>query len=97
MSSLEEFAKAIDDGDSVMVGSLVSRGSVDVDARLPRKCQPPALVHAAGRGQREIVDILLRANARVNEADERGWTACHAAAAHCHDTVLALPTESCRH
>jgi death-associated protein kinase len=90
MSSLEEFAKAIDDGDSVMVWSLVSRGSVDVDARLPRKCQPPALVHAAGRGQREIVDILLRANARVNEADERGWTACHAAAARCDDTVLAL-------
>jgi hypothetical protein len=37
MSSLEEFAKAIDDGDSSMVESLISRGVVDVNARLPRQ------------------------------------------------------------
>jgi ankyrin repeat protein len=45
------------------------------------------------RGRKEIVDILLRANARVDEADVSGRTACHAAVdvigLHNHD-VLAL-------
>jgi ankyrin repeat protein len=87
MSSLDEFVKAIDDGDSSMVESLISRSVVDVNVRLPRTCQRPALVHAACGGQQEIVDILLRANARVDDTDERGWTACHLAAYH---DVLAL-------
>jgi hypothetical protein len=90
MSSLEEFAKAIEDGDSSIVESLISSGSVDVNARLPRPFQPPALVLAAECGRKEIVDILLRANARVNETDERGSTACHAAAKRGHHDVLAL-------
>jgi ankyrin repeat protein len=77
-------------GDSSMVESLISRGLVDVNARLPLEDRPPALVLAAAFGRAKIVDILLRANARVNEPDERGWTACHAAAQGDHCDVLAL-------
>jgi hypothetical protein len=66
MSSLEEFAKAIEDGNSSIVESLISSGSVDVNARLPRPFQPPALAFAAQFGRVGIVDILLRANARVD-------------------------------
>jgi len=90
MSALEEFAKAIDDGTSPMVKSLISSGSVDVNARLPRAFSPPALVHAAQRDQKDIVDILLRANARIDGADLNGRTACHAAAYLGHPDVLAL-------
>jgi ankyrin repeat protein len=90
MSALEEFAKAIWNDDSATVESLISRGSVDVNARLPRFLAPPALVYAAECGRTEIVDILLQANARVDEVDERRQTACHAAAASGHCDVLAL-------
>jgi ankyrin repeat protein len=90
MSSLEEIAKAIEDGNSSIVESLISSGSVDVNARLPRPFQPPALVLAAELGQKDIVDILLRANARVNVPDERGSTACHVAAKRGRSDVLAL-------
>ena len=90
MSSLEEFAKAIEDGNSSIVESLISSGSVDVNARLPRPFQPPALVLAAACGEAELVDILLRANARVDDADRIGLTACHATAYGGHHDVLAL-------
>jgi hypothetical protein len=73
MSSLVEFAKAIDDGDSSMVASLISRRLVDVNMPLPLTFffEPPALLYAAQRGRAEIVDILLRANARVDATDSR--------------------------
>jgi hypothetical protein len=90
MSSLEAFAKAIEKDDPSIVESLVSRGLVDVNARLPRMFQPPALVHAATYGRTEIVDILLRFNVRVDDADERGCTACRAAAEGGFDGPLAL-------
>jgi ankyrin repeat protein len=72
-----------------MVESLISSG-VDVNARLPRSSKPPALVHAAQKVRKEIVDILLRANARLNETDARGSTACHAAAEFGRHGVLAV-------
>jgi ankyrin repeat protein len=58
--------------------------------RACRMRRPPALVHAARHGRVEIVDILLQANARVDDADKIGWTACHAAAYGGHHDVLAL-------
>jgi len=90
VSSLKKFAKAIEDGDSSIVESMISRGVVDVNARLPRVYQTPALVFAAQHGQRKIVDILLRANARVDETDEKGATPCHAAVSRGSSDVLAL-------
>jgi len=90
MSSLDEFANAIDNDDSSTVESMISRRAVDVNARLPRFRERPALVHAAHRGRKEIVDILLRSNARIDDTDENGWTACHAAAQGGHHDVLAL-------
>jgi ankyrin repeat protein len=90
MSSLEEFAKAIESGDSRTVGAFISSGAVDVNAHLPRPFSPPALVHAAKCGQKQIVEILLRADARVNDVDKGGRTAFHAAADSGHHDVLAL-------
>lgn len=90
MTSLEEFAKAIEKSDSSKVQSLIDNGSVDVNARLPRDRNPPALVLAASCKQKEIVDILLRANARIDDADDYRWTACHAAVLSRRDDVLAL-------
>jgi ankyrin repeat protein len=52
--------------------------------------RPPALVHAARFGRKDVVDILLRANARVDETDEGGCTACHVAALYNHRDVLEL-------
>jgi len=79
MSSLEVFADAIENGDSSVVESLISSG-VDVNARLPRPGEPPALASAAACGKADLVDILLQANARIDDTDENGWTACHYAA-----------------
>jgi hypothetical protein len=52
--------------------------------------KPPALVLAAACGEAELVDVLLRGNARLDDADRIGWTACHAAADGIHHDVLAL-------
>jgi ankyrin repeat protein len=90
MSSLEEFAKAIECDKSSMIESLISRGVVDVNARLPCKSRPPALVLAARNVRKKIVRILLRAKARIDETDERGRTACHVAAKRGRSDVLAL-------
>lgn len=70
MSLLEEFTKAIETGDSTAVQALIDNGSVDVNARLPRRSNPPALVHAIQRQQEAIADILLRANARIDDTDD---------------------------
>jgi hypothetical protein len=90
MTSLEEFAKAIEDGDLAKVQQLISTGVVDVNAPLPRWRAPPALVLAAERNRKEVVEILLRANAHIDRADRNGKTACHAAAAMGHADVLAV-------
>jgi ankyrin repeat protein len=45
---------------------------------------------AAECGRKEIVDILLRVNVRVNETDNKGWAACHAAARGLHDVLSLL-------
>jgi hypothetical protein len=89
MTSLEEFAKAIEDGDSAKVQQLISTGVVDVNAPLPRcvlrlrSCTPLS-------NRKEVVDILLRANAHIDSADRNGKTACHAAALRGHADVLAV-------
>jgi hypothetical protein len=89
MSSLQVFAQAIDRDDSSTVETLISRGLVDVNARLPREFEPPALVRAAELGRKAIVDILLRANARVDDTDKKGRTACHVAVDGAHADTLA--------
>jgi ankyrin repeat protein len=88
MSSLDDFANAIESGDSSAVESLLLSGAVDVHARLPLREQP-ALVAAAELGHAAIVEILLRAGARIDDTDDRGMTACHVAARGEHDGVLA--------
>jgi ankyrin repeat protein len=90
MSSLEDFAEVIERDNSPIVESFISRDLVDVNVRLPRQNRPPALVQAARFGGKDVVDILLRANARVDETDERGWTACHVAALYNLHDVLEL-------
>jgi hypothetical protein len=90
MTSLKEFAKAIEVGDSAKVQQLISTGVVDVNAPLPRARAPPALVYAAEFNRKEVVDFLLRANAHIDSFDRGGNTACHAAALSGHADVLAV-------
>lgn len=73
-----------------MVNSLLASRSLDINARLARVDRPPALVHAARRGDRAIVETLLRADARIDGVDARGLTACHVAARGHHDTLALL-------
>jgi ankyrin repeat protein len=68
---------------------LISTGAIYVNVPLPRHLEPPALVYAAQRNQKELVEILLRSNARINDTNESGTTACHAAVANGHVVVLA--------
>lgn len=90
MSLLEDFAKAIEQGVVASVNSAISSGAVQVDARLPRAQNPPAVVFSARFGRADIVDMLLKAGARLNDVDDRGQTACHAAVTSKHADVLAL-------
>jgi ankyrin repeat protein len=89
MTLLEEFASAIENGDLATMESLLASGAVVANARLPRNDSPPALVLAARHGK-DAVDILLRANAPVDDTDEAGRTPCHIAAELGRDDVLAL-------
>jgi ankyrin repeat protein len=90
---LNNFAEAIENGNSKTVHSLISSGSVDANVRLTwrngRQC--PALVRAVCLAQTKIVDILLRANARIDAADDFGRTACHfAAMSSCGSALTVL-------
>jgi hypothetical protein len=76
-SVLEDLVEAIEDGDSCLVDSLLSDGSIVANARLPLTHSPPALVCAAGLGQKDVVDLLLRFGARIDDTDDDGRTACH--------------------
>jgi ankyrin repeat protein len=87
---LLDFADAIQFGDNVTVQSLLDDGSVDANTRLPLRGRPPALLHAAAFKRLAIVEILLRANARVDDADDDGITPCHMAALRGGEDVVAL-------
>jgi ankyrin repeat protein len=90
MTLLEDFAEAIRRGNSSKIQSWIDNGLIDVNARLPSFENPPALVYAVDCKQKEIVDILLRANARIDDADDKSMTPCHAAAESGREDVLAL-------
>jgi ankyrin repeat protein len=93
MSLLENFAKAIEDGDSTLVESLLASGLIDVNARLPRLFNPPPLVFAVrccGARRVDIVEMLLSANAFVDGVDDNEQTACFAATVARNVAVLAV-------
>jgi death-associated protein kinase len=89
-SVLEDLVEAIEDGDSCLVDSLLSDGSIVANARLPLTHSPPALVCAAGLGQKDVVDVLLRFGARIDDTDDEGSTACHFAACGRADVLASL-------
>jgi ankyrin repeat protein len=90
MTLLEDFFTAIVDNDVNQVGSLIAIGAIDVNARLPRLLNPPALVFAAQHGRADIVKTLLSAGADIDDTDNDGETACHGAVNAGHVDVLAL-------
>jgi ankyrin repeat protein len=51
-----------------------------VEAPPLRPANPPALVYAAALGRADIVELLLKAGARIDDADTTRQTACHVAA-----------------
>jgi ankyrin repeat protein len=86
---LEDFANAIVHNDLSRIELLLANGSIDANARLPRALNPPALVFAADLGLKDVVDLLFRFGARIDDTDDDGYTACHAAARG-HADVLEL-------
>lgn len=78
-----ELVVAADTGDLAAVQALLARG-IDPNARAPwcqqLNCGVTALHCAARSGHVQIVEALLAASARVDEADVEGWTALHYAA-----------------
>jgi ankyrin repeat protein len=92
-SLLDDFAKAIEDGDSFQVESLLASGSIDVNARLPRELNPPPLVLAVTceACRVAIVEMLLSAGAHIDGVDDNGQTACFVAVwAHNVDALAVL-------
>jgi ankyrin repeat protein len=89
-SSLDDFALAIDMNNNIE--SLIANGSINIHARLPRS---HALMHAVKLDRHEIVTILLKAGARVDESDDRGHTAWHAAPAVGDRTFAQAQAQSC--
>jgi hypothetical protein len=92
MSLLEDFAKAIEQGDSNQIESLLTIGSIDVNARLPREFNPPPLVFAVKckACRVDVVELLLSTGAFIDGVDDNGQTACHAAVETRNVDLLAL-------
>jgi ankyrin repeat protein len=90
MSDLEDFAVAIERIDSNYIKTSISNRRVDVNARLPRDNNPPALVHASSvKDERaNIVKLLLNAGARIDDVDSSGRSACHVAAMCSNNEVM---------
>jgi ankyrin repeat protein len=85
--------KAIKDGDSTQLESLLASGSIDVNARLTRNLNPPPLVFAVQCKKTRhvgIVEMLLRAGAHIDGVDDNGQTASFAAVRARSVDVLAV-------
>jgi ankyrin repeat protein len=85
----ENIATAIGNNNLEQVESMLASGSIDVNANLQPFGTPP-LVMAARHGQVAIVEAILNANADIDAVDERGLTACHAAADEGNSAVLQV-------
>jgi ankyrin repeat protein len=80
-SLLEDFAKAIENGDSKQIEFLLDTGSIDINDRLPREHNPPPLVFAVRCEARDIdiVKTLLNAGADIDGCDDNRQTVLFAA------------------
>jgi ankyrin repeat protein len=90
MSLLDDFAEAVNRGNTIWIDALLASGSIDANARMPRKQLPPALLFAVRHSQNDVVDLLLRFGARIDDSDEDGRTACHVAARRNADLLALL-------
>jgi ankyrin repeat protein len=89
----ENLANAIESGNAVAVQLLIDYRSVDINKhfsceRVPTA--PTALIYAVKFRRLDIVEILLQANADIDETDVLGRTACHMAALVDDSKVLLL-------
>ena len=80
-----ELMKSVLDDDKEQVSALLASGA-PVDAK--NNYGWTALIHAARKGNADIVKLLLEKGADVNAQDDRGWTALMRASSKGHlDTV----------
>ena len=80
--------RAVDQGDSAAVSSLLSR-ELDPNIQFPIIGSRP-LILAAAKGHQEMVELLLDRGAQVNATDYTGWTPLHAAIYGGHAEVVQL-------
>jgi ankyrin repeat protein len=90
MNERERFADAIEINHKSLVNTMLSNREVDANARLRRTRNPPALVFAAAQGRDEIAEMLLNAGARIDDVDNDGQSACHAASDGHHAVMRVL-------
>jgi ankyrin repeat protein len=70
-------SKAIESNDIALVATLIAGGSVNVNARVGDEHGSSVLWRAAQQGRVEIVELLLGAGARIDDANDLQETACH--------------------
>jgi ankyrin repeat protein len=76
--------------DPSVAKSMLLKHEIDPNARLPCVNDPPALVLAAWFGRDDLVELLLNDGARIDDVDNAGQSACHAAARGNHTEVMCL-------
>ena len=94
-SQMKNLFRAINSGDVVAVASIC-RGNIDLNIKhqgLTPLERAAGKKRPDGNGYDDIVSILIDSGARVNETDERGWTALHVASTNGNINVVKLLIE----
>lgn len=87
-----ELGSAIRSGDVQQIVTWIASGSIDVNVRITTTSgnQSTPLMIAAEHDQKEIVELLLNAGARLDDVDDYLQTACHSAIRLGHIDVMRV-------
>lgn len=88
-----DFFMAVTNGDLPEVKRLLKKSPSLISSRDESHVNSTALHKAAINGRTDVVELLLRSGASINETDDHGWTALHCAVLNTEeDTVRYLLT-----
>jgi len=88
-----DFFLAVTKGDLTEVKRLLKKSPGLISSRDESHLNGTALHKAAINGRTDVVELLLRSGATINETDDHGWTALHCAVLNTEeDTVRWLLT-----
>lgn len=88
-----DFFMAVTNGDLPEVKRLLKKSPSLISSRDESHVNSTALHKAAINGRTDVVELLLRSGANINETDDHDWTALHCAVLNTEeDTVRCLLT-----